>query len=77
MKTEVISAIVEVTSALAGNKEIKSMLCGEYCDGEPRSIPDAIRGEVLSPKQKKKVKDYKKAKKKKRKKKKKGNSLIL
>lgn len=37
-----------------GSKTINKCLCGEYTDGTTRSIPDAIRGESKSPKQKRK-----------------------
>lgn len=60
---ETISAIAEVT---LGNKDVKASLFGEYSDGSPRNLPDAIRGEILSPKQKlhskKKKKKHKKKK---------------
>ena len=44
-------------------------ICGTYADGEPRSIPDAINNEILSPKQKQKIMEKSNKKKKKKKKK--------
>lgn len=74
LKTDILEGIIEVGKAVSENDDIKSTIFGSYADGKPRSLSDAIKGEVLSPKQKKKVADYKKAKKKKKKKKK---SLVL
>lgn len=74
-----------VDRALRG--EIGHFLCGEYLDGTTRSIPDALSGEMKSPKQRKKeerqkkesiykeVKDSKKQKPKKKKKKKKQKKI--
>ena len=71
-----ISRIAEVV-ALVGkevltNGDIKKFACGTYTDGSTRSFVDAINGEYLSPKTKKKhekkKKKYLKAKKKAKKK---------
>lgn len=66
---------------LLGNESVQSFLCGTYSDGSPRSLPDAISGEILSPKQKrrkqKKEDEIKERIKKKKKKKKKPVKLKL
>lgn len=41
-----------VDRALKG--EVGHFLCGEYLDGTTRSVPDALSGEMKSPKQRKK-----------------------
>ncbi len=58
--TIVKSAIGELTK-LCSQKEIQKMIFGTYSDGKPRSLMDAINGEILSPKQKRN-KLYKKRK---------------
>lgn len=51
------------------DKEVQSLLFGRYADGSPRSLADAIDGEVVSPEDKllieKRIKKHKKKKKKK------------
>lgn len=69
-KKAIISGVIEIGKALSGNDDVKSFICGTYSDGTARSLPDAISGELLSPKQKKKLQDKKSKKKKKNKKKK-------
>ena len=59
---KIIEVGVSVGSALTGNDNITKFFCGSYSDGTPRSLPDAINGEFLSPKQKKKATKKKKKK---------------
>ena len=37
---------------IVGNGDVQKMFLGTYSDGTVRSIPDAIDGEIYSPKQK-------------------------
>lgn len=64
--SSLIKIAVDVASAVAETDGFKSMMFGEYSDGTPRSLPDAIREEEFSPKQKAKAKKKKKKKKKKK-----------
>jgi hypothetical protein len=66
-KEIIIATVVESIGKLAENDKIRGMVLGTYSDGSPRSIPDAIADEQLSPKTKEKLekKMKKKAKKKK------------
>lgn len=61
-----IGKIVEVAigagKAIASDENITEFLCGTYADGTKRSLSDAIHGEYLSPKQKKKLTSKKKKK---------------
>ena len=41
-----------VGKELIGNGDVQKMVLGTYSDGSVRSIPDAIDGEIYSPKQK-------------------------
>ena len=50
----IVDGIVAVSEKLVKNEDLQKMICGQYCDGSPRSIPDAINGELMSPKEKKK-----------------------
>jgi len=64
----VISTLAAIAESTLGNSEVKRTLFGEYSDGTPRNLPDAIRNEKKSPiqkskKKKKKKKKYKKYKK--------------
>lgn len=67
---ELISAAIEVAKAVGTSDDFKSFMCGTYSDGTPRSLPDALNDEILSPKQKKKAMEAKEKQKKKKKKKK-------
>lgn len=70
MKTKtIIDTIVSIFTSLGSNDDFKGFICGTYADGEPRSIPDAINNEILSPKQKQKIMEKSNKKKKKKKKK--------
>lgn len=70
-----IAAIAKVAGTVAGivtSDAGKKFLCGTYSDGTPRSLTDALNGEIISPEDKgKKIKKYEKKKKKLKKKKKK------
>lgn len=50
----IVDGIVAVSEKLLKNEDLQKMICGQYSDGSPRSIPDAINGELMSPKEKKK-----------------------
>ena len=60
---KIIEAGIAIGNAITGSEDITKFLCGTYADGTPRSLPDAINGEFLSPKQKKKATKKKKKKK--------------
>ena len=65
-KEENVIGLKEVgTAAIAilSNSTIQKMVLGTYSDGETRSLPDALNGEVLSPKTKEKYKKKKNKKK--------------
>lgn len=47
-----VAEILTVVEKVVGNKDLQKMVLGEYSDGSTRSIPDAIGGEVYSPKTK-------------------------
>ena len=55
---EALSSIYKI----AKEDNVQKIVCGTYSDGETRSIPDAFKGEVYSPKQKGKAKKKKKKK---------------
>lgn len=63
-----IATIIEAATTVAKNKSIKKCIFGEYADGTPRSLMDALDGEFLSPKERKAyMKKEKKGNKKKKK----------
>ena len=62
------TAFLNVAETIISNDVIRGCVLGEYADGKPRSLPDAIKGEYLSPQQKKKAKEGRDKRKKKRKK---------
>ena len=68
----IIETAVGLVNGLLGSEKVQTFLCGQYSDGTPRSLPDALNDELYSPKQKKNKKKNDKEKKKKKKKKKKG-----
>lgn len=72
----IVDGIITVLTTLGSNDSFKGFVCGTYADGEPRSIPDAINNEILSPKQKQKILESDSKKKKKKKKKKKDKIRI-
>ena len=63
----VVEAVLAVSEKILENKDFQGMVLGKYSDGTPRSIPDAMSDEIMSPKEKKK--ELKKIHKRRRKKK--------
>lgn len=53
--TTVVSVLTTISREVNDNNDIKSLVCGVYADGKPRSISDAISGEYRSPKERKKM----------------------
>lgn len=76
-KEVIIETAVAVATKLCGSEEFKTFMCGTYSDGSPRSLPDAISNETLSPKQKEKAEKAKAKRKKKKKKNKEYAKLKL
>lgn len=71
-KMKDVAKIIGTIGSIVISKEGRKFLCGTYADGSPRSLKDALNGEIYSPKEKdKKLKKHKKAKKKNKKNKKK------
>ena len=67
--------VVSAAKELIKDEEVVKFVCGTYADGDGRSVVDAVKGEYISPKQKKKLTDNsckKKSKKNKKNKKKKN-----
>lgn len=58
----IIGSILTVTEELSKSKGVQKFLCGEYSNGKPRSLIDALDGEIYSPSQKKRCKKKKKKK---------------
>ena len=72
---QTVELIGTASTFILGNKKLQKIVCGTYSNGKPRSISDAIHGEIVDPKDKK-MKVYKymeKQEKKKKKNKKKKN----
>lgn len=67
----IVDAVVSGAEQLLKSKKVQKFLCGSYADGTPRSLPDALNDELLSPKQRQNKKALKKHKKKNKKNKKK------
>lgn len=61
-KNKTIRTLVAAAGGLFANEKIQRSLFGEYSDGTPRSLPDCLEGEILSPKDREKML-YKKKKK--------------
>lgn len=76
MSKDLLDIAVAMLEKVATNKKIGKFICGEYRDGSVRSMADAIKGEIISPDEKKKKNKKKHSKKKKKGKKKKGNKSI-
>ena len=72
----IVDTLLNVADGLLGSEKVQSFLCGQYSDGTPRSLPDALNDELYSPQQKKNKNknDQKKKGKKKKKKNKKKNT---
>ena len=47
-----VAAILSVGEKIIANEDLQKMVLGTYSDGSVRSIPDAMDGEVYSPKSK-------------------------
>ena len=72
MTKEIVDIAVAVLERAAKSEKIGKFICGEYLDGTTRSVADALSGEMVSPKEKKKK--YKKKGQKKKKQTNKKNS---
>lgn len=60
-KSKLIVEGIHILSNLCSNEDVQKALFGTYSNGKPRSMVDAMNGEILSPKQRRK-KLYKKRK---------------
>lgn len=54
--------ILKKAGELIASSSTRRLICGEYSDGTPRSIVDAINGEYKSPKEKRKEHNKKRRK---------------
>lgn len=71
-----ITALATTIAGVAFSEGGRKFLCGTYSDGTPRSLSDALSGEIYSPEERKKrLKKLEKNKKSKKKKKKKSSSI--
>ena len=61
-KRDVVKGAVVAVSEIILSDKGKRFLCGEYTDGTTRSLPDAITGEIISPKDRAAYKNGKKEK---------------
>ena len=59
-KSEIILDAVFTVAEKAVSGKVGQFICGEYLDGTTRSIPDALAGEIKSPKQRRKEEKQKK-----------------
>lgn len=59
-KSEIIVDALFNVAERAVSGKVGKFICGEYLDGSTRSIPDALAGELKSPKQKRKEEKQKK-----------------
>ena len=59
-KSEIILDAVFSVAERAVSGKVGKFICGEYLDGTTRSIPDALAGEIKSPKQRRKEEKQKK-----------------
>ncbi len=75
-KLDTIKSAVDYGKEIITDKSLQKTFLGTYSDGTPRSLPDALKGEVISPKQKEKLQKKAKNKKKKKKAKKKLEFII-
>lgn len=60
---KIVNIGLSVGKSIAKDENITEFLLGTYSDGSKRNLSDAIHGEYLSPKQKKKLNKKKKKKK--------------
>lgn len=54
MSKDVINVAIALLEKATKSEKIGKFICGEYLDGTTRSVADALSGEMVSPKQKKK-----------------------
>ena len=54
-----VEELLKKTGDLLSSENTRRLLCGEYTDGTPRSLIDAINGEYKSPKSKRKENEKK------------------
>lgn len=59
-KSEIILDAVFTVAEKVVSGKVGKFICGEYLDGTTRSIPDALAGEIKSPKQRRKEEKQKK-----------------
>ena len=59
-KSEIILDAIFTVAEKAVSGKVGKFICGEYLDGTTRSIPDALAGEIKSPKQRRKEEKQKK-----------------
>ena len=59
-KSEIILDAVFTVAEKAVSGKVGKFICGENLDGTTRSIPDALAGEIKSPKQRRKEEKQKK-----------------
>lgn len=67
-KKNTAKIIVAAAGGLVANEKIQKALFGCYSDGSPRSFPDCLEGEILSPKDRQRMLYGKKLKKNRKKK---------
>lgn len=60
---KIVEIAVGVGKTVAGDDHISEFLFGTYADGSKRNLTDAVNGEFLSPKQRKKITSKKKKRK--------------
>ena len=78
MNLKKITAAVTAIAGVAFSEGGRKFLCGTYSDGTPRSLSDALSGEIYSPEEReKKLKKLEKSKKKKQKKKNKSGCFDI
>lgn len=63
-KKKLAEMAVKTAESILENEKVQKIIFGEYSDGIPRNLPDALLDETKSPKQKAKKKKKKKNKKK-------------
>ena len=44
----IVDTALAITESLAGSESVQKLLFGEYSDGRPRSLPDALNNEIYS-----------------------------
>lgn len=61
---EIVETILKVGKGVISDEDFQKFTLGTYADGKTRNLRDAVSGEYLSPKQKKKATSKKSKKKK-------------